>query len=484
MVPIAMFPAALLALALSAAGPVLDQHVVVPPLNDVNAVHAAAVQAEKAGDLAKALQLYEDILDSGRLDLKTFSRNALYAKLAELKEKVPANTDPDKAGVWKVRAYVIRQTDVRFKDAKGADRHAIYRFTPQEIEGIRKGMQGFADLVWDYTQGNLRINWNLTVIDEPLTRWDGYPSPYAVMPLLKSFRRGEADSIFAYAKAAGAKGEESDKLDWICLAGTIGAIPETGLATWVGYNCGNGACTTPDGEVQLHEWLHCVGMALGWVQAYDDQGLVDWTSDGGSFSESWGIYQRPQGEQRWLPFYKHIMRSYVTRKMWRDLTITRPSNNPWLSSYVRDLLVCGPFEAGAKEPDAARLKPTYGAKEWKMAWTPGKFVSFSSALPGVKTGQVAYAAFVAHADQARTVQLRSQRDGSLRLWQNGELVFRSDAPHSWSDQPNVVDLQLKKGENLFILRLDNVVGDWAFSLKLTDMTGGLLQGVRLNIPRR
>ncbi len=464
----------------------------VPFLPDANAARRSAVEADKQGDFAKALQLYEDILDSGHTDTKTTTRAVLFAKLRELRAKVPPNADPAKAGEWKVKVLVFRNTDVKHKDDKGKDLHSVYKFRDDEIEGIRQGMNGFKDLVWKYTDGNLRILWKMEIVDKPLTSWEGYPGFSTCASALKGMKRGDADSIFAYAKAAGDKNEKSDPLNWSCLAGTMGAFPETKLATWVGFNCGAGNCTGPDGEVQLHEWLHCVSMALGWVQGYDD--LMDWTSDGGGASELWGVFGLKEGQKYWLPFYEQIMREYVTRKMWRELTCTRRSNNPWLNPYVRDMLVLGPFAAKGK-PDhgldhaftdeaqiGAKLATLNGRRPWKLASAPGKYMCFADALGELTTDQVVYAAFEVESDKDQLAQIWNQRDGGLKLWHNGQLLYASSANREWHHQPNVIDVQLRKGKNLFVMKITNASGDWAFNTKVTDMGGAWLQSAKIGVP--
>jgi hypothetical protein len=472
--------------ALAGLGPVKT----VPHLADASASIKAAQEAEKQGDFAKALQLYEDILDSGRTPTVTTSRAILYAKLGELRPKVAPNTDPAKAGVWKVKALVFRKTDVRHKDDKGKDLHSVYKFRDDEIEGIRKAMKGFSDLVWKYTDGNLRIAWTMEIVEQPLTSWDGYPGFGCCGYALKNLKRGDADSVFAYAKATGDANEKSDPLPWSCLAGTMGAFPETKLASWIGFNCGAGNCTGGDGgEVQLHEWLHAVDMTFGWVQAYGD--LLDWTSDGGGTSELWGSFKLKEGEKYWLPFYEQIMRQYVTRKMWRELSATRRSNNPWLNPYVRDMLVRGPFPAKGNGFDKEFIDETTigkqlanrtGRRLWKQASAPGKYVCFADALGELSGDEVVYAAFTVESDKDRPAQIWSQRDGGLKLWHDGRLVYASPVNREWWNKPNVVDVQLKKGANLFVMKLTNARGDWAFNTKVTDMGGNWMPEAKIGMP--
>ncbi len=463
-------------------------------ITDRNAEFKAAQKAEKQGDLAAALLHYENLMDSARTETKITTRAKLATKIAELRPKVKPNTDPAQAGVWKVKAYAFRTTDVRWTDKQGANRHAFFQFSDTEIAGLRNEMANFAGLVWKYTSGSLRIQWDLTVIEKPLTNWHGWPDPGSCLPHFTDLKHGEADSLFVYVKAEGAKGEKSDRLEWALWGGTIGVTAETKGACYIGYNCGPTPEAGGSGELELHEWLHAAEMALRWVQAYGDWDVVDWTSDGGGYAESWGLWQRPPGEKEWLPFYETIMVQWVTRKMWHDCSVTRRSDNPWLNGYVRDFLALGPFAAEGK-PDGgldevffeeAAAKPKAGEKlggrAWQLAGAPGKFVTLTPVFGGVGDGKVYYLAFVARAVRGHRALLHNQRDGGCKIWQNGELIYASRVDREWSSRPNVLDAQLQTGDNLFLIKLTRMSGDWSFNLKVTNLRGEAFSDVSLATP--
>ena len=187
------------------------------PFADANKERAAAIKAEKKGDYAAALLHYENILDSTKTDALT--RLGLRNKIAELKPKVAPNTDPAKAGVWKVKAFVIRTLDYKWTDKDGKQHHTINTIRDEEVEMIRKGMKGFEDLVWDYTDGNLRIQWELMVVERSLNTlvndkdWGHCPWPDAVMPVITDLvEYGEVDTIMVYVKTRVGEGEPGECL--------------------------------------------------------------------------------------------------------------------------------------------------------------------------------------------------------------------------------------------------------------------------------
>jgi hypothetical protein len=296
-----------------------------------------ALEAETRQDWATALLEYERVYDSTRTTADT--RSLLRNKFAELRSKVAPNQDSAKAGVWKVRAYAFRELDFTWDGKDGKSHRAQYRYREEEIDRLRKGMEGFAARVWVFSSGNLRIDWELKLIEKPLSRLDGeesfWPGPDACMPYLTDLQPGQADTIMVFAKVFGdpVKDQPSAEVPQMLLGGAIGvANPLTKGATYIAFNWGTGtAANEPDGEPMLHEWLHSAQWALEEHQGYPP-GLMC-SSDGGRMEGEEGgdpCYRRQPSETSWMKFYQHIMRNHVTRRMWRELSPNRPPTNIWL----------------------------------------------------------------------------------------------------------------------------------------------------------
>lgn len=465
-----------------------------PFVADPDQEFQAAQEAERRGDFDRALEHYENLFDAARLPARFATRALLHRKLGELRRKVPANTNPARAGEWRVKAYVFRTTDVRWTDEQGTKRHAFFRFSDPEIANLRHEMTQFAAKVWDYTSGHLQITWDLTVIDVPLTEWHGWPDPGLCMRHFTDLRYGEADSLFVFAKAVGGANDEGDPLHWDVWGGTIGVTAETQGAAYVGFNCGPDPAEEGSGELELHEWMHAAEMAMRWAQAYGDEYVVDWTSDGGGQAESWGLWKRPEGDRHWLDFYQMIFRDWSTRRMWRELTVSRRSYNPWLNDYVRDALVLGPFPSsglpndGLDEPfiDEDGARPTLGAiaagREWRYAWAPGKYLMLTPTLGTLGETQVAYLAFVVRSANEQPATLWHQRDGLCKIWQNGGQVLASRVGREWNHPGVGCDLTLRSGTNLFLVKLTRISSDWAFQMKLTGLDGRSLPDAQFFTP--
>jgi hypothetical protein len=324
-------------------GGILNQPGLAAPDNEADqdrqrALVQAAERAEQSGDFGSALLAYETLYDSTATDELT--RAELRAKFASLRSKVPPHIDPEKAGTWKVRAFAFRELDFTWKDKQGTERHAQHRYRADEIERLHRSLAGFAERVWKYTDGQLRIDWTLSVIERPLTRLDGddsfWPGPDACLPYLTDLKPGEADTIMVFAKVWGDsnRGETGAEVPQMLLGGALGVLGEsTKGATYIGFNWGSGAVENePEGEPMLHEWLHSAQWALEDYQGYP-RGLMC-TSDGGRMEDESGgdlCYRRKMSESSWMGFYEHLMRSHVTRRMWRELSIRQRPNKVWVN---------------------------------------------------------------------------------------------------------------------------------------------------------
>lgn len=455
----------------------------------------AAQMAERHGDLETALLRYETLYDATATD--DLMRAELRAQFARLRPQVAPNTDPQKAGTWKVRAFAFRELDFKWTDPQGANHHAQYRYREDEIQRLRRSLAGFADRVWKYTDGNLRIDWQLQVVERPLTRLDGehsfWPGPEACLPHLTDLQGGDTDTIMVFAKVWGdaSQGEVSADVPQMLLGGALGALGEfTKHATYIGFNWGSGAVENePDGEPMLHEWLHSAQWALEDYQGYP-RGLM-FTSDGGKMAGEEGgdpCYRRQPGEPSWMGFYEHLMRDHVTRRMWRELTIRRPPDNVWIHTYCRRFLVLGPFAAADRpvmgldfpfinERDVnAAPGVSLGGREWQAVTSASHTLDLTQPF-GPRANHVAYVAVRARSETEQPAQLRLGSDDGCKVWHNGRRVVFAPEPRGAEPDQNIVEVTLAKGDNLFLMKVANGGGGWAAILRLTDRQGGPLPGL-------
>ncbi|MBR2004949.1 MAG: hypothetical protein IJ991_12320, partial [Thermoguttaceae bacterium] len=166
---------------------------------------AEVERLEKAELWDDALQLAETIYETSPTDNAT--RLLLRNKFDVLRQKVAPNRDPAKAGVWKVRAFVVRSLDFSWQEGD-VKRRAQYVYDDEEIERIRRGMAGFAAFVEKFSDGWLRIEWTLEVVEKTATEManvDGryWAGPVGILPLLPEIPVNSTDTIMAFVKTGG-----------------------------------------------------------------------------------------------------------------------------------------------------------------------------------------------------------------------------------------------------------------------------------------
>lgn len=457
----------------------------------------AAAAAEQRQDWDAALQHYENVYDATATN--DGQRKALRVKFSELRPRVRPNDDPAHAGVWKLRVYVVRTLDFTWQDAAGTSRHCAQTYSNDEVEQFRKDLAAFSERVWQYTAGNLRIAGELKVIEQTLTRLDGtnefWPGPDACMPLITDVRPGQVDTIMVFVKTSGPQ-EPNDPIPLALLGGALGASPFTKDATYIGYNWGAGACDDePRGEAMLHEWLHSAQWALEDYQGYP-AGLMA-TSDGGRMEGEAGgdlCYRRKPTESSWINFYQHIMRDHATRRMWRELSVTAPPQNVWANQFCREFLVLGPLAAAGKphwgldEPLLDETRPSLNLKSkidgcgWQPVTSSGRSLDLVKVL-GDKSDHVAYVAVTVSAPKEQRAQLRIGSDDGCKVWHNGKPVLSAVEPRALTVDQDVVDVELTRGANVFLIKVANVGGGWETTVRLTDSTGAPLPGVKYVAPK-
>ena len=291
---------------------------------------AALERLEKQEDWDEALKYAERIYETLPTDDAT--RQLLRGKFDALRRRVEPNRNPKKAGVWKVRAFVVRSLDFSWQDGD-VKRRAQYVYDDEEIERIRRGMAGFAAFVEKFSDGWLRIDWTLEVVEKTATEMsnvDGryWAGPVEILPLLPEIPVNSTDTIMTFVKTDGTAPAEvkNDAIPLLLFGGAIGEwAPVTRGATYISFNWGTGAAShEPDGEPMLHEWLHSLQWALEDRQGYPRN--LGGDPDGGGFigeerdpEAADPCYRRdPEKDKSWIGLYEHILRCHNTRNMLRE----------------------------------------------------------------------------------------------------------------------------------------------------------------------
>lgn len=442
------------------------------PAIDAKVEREAAVKAEQAGDPDAALLHYETIYDS--TPTTPAERVTLRRKFAELHKKVKPNEDPVQAGVYKVRTYVFRTVAVG---------SVTNTYNDKQLKDVDRANAAWAAEVWKASLGRCRLEWQTVVIDKPLTRWGGFPHPADCTPYFTDLKPGEADHLVVYALSRG--------LDCNCWADTWG--PCSKGASYGGFNDGGDGGTCGDGEIQVHEWLHATQMTMEWHHRYPDGLLVN-PDNGANCGE--GCYRPKEDGEGLYNWYRHLMTTHMTRKMWKELSLNRLPDNPWINplGLCPKFLVLGPFDAEGKANagldvafiDEAAPAPAAGKKAgdktWREALRGGSFLDLGRCFYPV-LHQAAYVAAVAQSPREQAARVHTGvGSAAYKVWHNGKLVLT----HRDGHDPDNVNVTLAKGDNLFLIKVANTGkwdwNDWAVTLQVTDAQGKPLGDIQYALP--
>jgi hypothetical protein len=435
----------------------------------------AAAKAEQAGDWDAALLHYENVYDSTPCTPEEYVQ--LRRKFEELHPKVKPNSDPGKAGVYHVRSFAFRTLHV-------GDRKSTYN--EKQLKDFEKVHAAWADEVWKASSGQCRLDWKAVVIDKPLTRFDGFPSPYDCIPYFDALKPGEADYVTAYTLSSG--------FDWSCWGGTMGSVCKG--AAYGGFNDAGDGGTCGNAEVQIHEWIHGLEMTLKWHQMYPDAIFPNPDAGGNCGPKCW----QPKPNQGSLyDWYRHILSTHLTRKMWRELSLTRPGDSPWLAplKLCPKFATLGPFDGNGKNKngfdvafiDESKFRPALGEQQGGRTWRAADRSGFFLNLAGVyypMERQVAYAAVIARAPQARAAQVRLGAASACKAWHNGKQIVSNPNWRGCGHDQDKVGVQLVKGDNLFVVKVVNSGekdwADWGVNLRITDDGGTPLERIHYALP--
>ncbi|NUN49170.1 MAG: tetratricopeptide repeat protein, partial [Candidatus Brocadiae bacterium] len=167
--------------------------------------------------------------------------------------------------------------------------------------------------------------------------------------------------------------------------------------------------------------------------------------------------------------------------------------------FVRDWLLCGPFENASENG----LKAVYGPEKslnlaeiheglhGRNAW----FQSAARATFGTVDLQdlfrqnsdvCAYALAFVNSETTRPVAIRLGSDGAAKVWVNGQLALTADAYRPPGFDQDAAAATLEKGWNAVLVKLCQKGGNedtgglidttWEFSLRLTEPSGKVLDG--------
>ncbi|MES2892303.1 MAG: serine hydrolase [Bacteroidota bacterium] len=105
--------------------------------------------------------------------------------------------------------------------------------------------------------------------------------------------------------------------------------------------------------------------------------------------------------------------------------------------------------------------------DWKQVSSATDIVDLDKVYPG-KDFAYAYASAEIEAAENKNVLLALGSDDAVKVWHNGKLVHENWVPRGAVKDNDLVPLQLVKGTNRIILKIQDMEGGWAFVVRLLD----------------
>lgn len=249
---------------------------------------------EKRGRHREALSEWEKVIDTCLKATKE-QRKEARKHLQNLHKIIPPNTNPRKANIWDICLVIVRNTDIEWIDKERQLQRKQATMSDEEIEKIKEEFIEFTKRVFEYSRGNLSINYRIKILDETLdriskdlrkgTHWVYWASPANLKELKinRLYKSGEIDSVFVYWKQT-----DIPRLGWGVAGGTLNG------ARFASF-------TTPGSwGLFLHEWLHHI--------------------DGNMRSLGYPNELVP-GPHEGIPSAV-VMGEYITSKMWQEATVS------------------------------------------------------------------------------------------------------------------------------------------------------------------
>ena len=295
------------------------------------ACRAQALAAEQAADGAAALTAWERVID--RCPSTEDQRVEARAHIKTLRLKTLRNTDPAQAHPWKVLVVIFRKLELSWTDAQQHKIAAQKTVSADDEKKMRNSIAAFGRHVFQFSSGRLRVDADIKVITEPLTRLDGpdrgpfTPAPHILRPALEPLIKDMLyDTVFVYVKYNGDQGPPVPAPWTAATFESCGEVQGAGFIM-VPWHTNYPYPGETDGEMELHEWLHQVDWMFCHVLHYPDElvpssdcGRMEGDQRPGGDTE----YVRKNTETTWIKLYQHIMEDHITRQMWSEAAMRWP----------------------------------------------------------------------------------------------------------------------------------------------------------------
>jgi hypothetical protein len=264
--------------------------------------------------------------------------NVEYQKLLRIARENALRRPPRTLRVLQV---IVPEIDAPIEDKDGNKVQAQSRMTSAEINRCREWFDNYADLVFVYTAGALRVEQSEKILDQKVVALDSMgerkywmSAANALEGIQNTIKENYYDSVCIYYK-------KPENMQAGLLGGALGRdYGVRGSAFWTQWitdwneppSVFAGAAV-----VSVHEWLHNITYYAHRVMAY--KAVPDCHA-----AEEYGYYDNDGGYKQWHAWNRDLMLRLIPREFWYRLD-TRSSQIAETAPSINKDVKPGPFFA-------------------------------------------------------------------------------------------------------------------------------------------
>jgi HEAT repeat protein len=156
-----------------------------------------------------------------------------------------------------------------------------------------------------------------------------------------------------------------------------------------------------------------------------------------------------------------------------------------VKDYITAWMMSGPYtERGKRGPDLFDIEFAPEQADGKAEWRPvpafsrpdaPQVIDLNTILGG--DNRAAYLRSVITVPAAQKALLAVGSDDGIKVWLNGEVVHANNASRGLTPDQDKVDVDLRAGENVLMMKITEGGGDWAATARLTRPDGASIPGM-------
>lgn len=152
-------------------------------------------------------------------------------------------------------------------------------------------------------------------------------------------------------------------------------------------------------------------------------------------------------------------------------------------TYIRNWLICGPFEHSKLEdiliPEEANLFPKIGdisaGKTWKEYDSVENHVDFEDETAfGRYELSTAYAFVEINSPSKRMARLYLRSDDGIKVWLNANNILTNDIARGMGEE-DILTVVLQPGVNRLVIKVRDYFAGWMFSARITGENGDVIK---------